>query len=75
MKIRNDTEMTHYQIQKSCSICGRKIVVDITSIGSPHQNIEAVTCIECVPDKSKLLGDKIVELEFKPIKEQDSEIS
>lgn len=39
--------MTHYQEQYTCSKCKREFVVDISSIGSGHQTILAVTCKEC----------------------------
>lgn len=39
--------MTHYQEQYQCSICERKFIVDIQSIGTGHQSILAVTCKEC----------------------------
>ena len=39
--------MEHYQEQHACSKCQREFIVDIQSIGSPHQFILAVTCKEC----------------------------
>ena len=50
--------MQHYQKQISCTICERVFIVDIVSIGSPLQSVEAVTCLECVPEPDKLLGDR-----------------
>lgn len=44
---RTETYMTHYQEQYQCSVCKRKVIVDITSIGTGHQIIQAITCYDC----------------------------
>lgn len=31
-----------------CSKCGRKILIEISSIGTAHQMIQNVVCAECV---------------------------
>ena len=48
--------MQHYQEQYTCSICQRVFVVDFTSIGTGHQTILAITCLECV----KKIGGRIM---------------
>jgi hypothetical protein len=53
--------MKHYQQTISCGICERTFVVDILSWGSPHQSVEAVTCLHCVPEPEKLLGENVIE--------------
>ncbi len=37
----------HYQEQYQCNVCKREFVVDITSVGTGHQIIRAVTCKGC----------------------------
>ena len=39
--------MEHYRREFECGVCERKLVADITSIGTPHQTIIAITCREC----------------------------
>lgn len=39
--------MQHYQIHMQCGICKRAIIADIFSVGVEHQNIAALTCLEC----------------------------
>lgn len=34
-----------------CSDCGRKILVFLTSIGTPHQFVNSVVCGECLAKK------------------------
>ncbi len=39
--------MQRYQIRLACGLCDRKIVIDVVSWGSPHQSVQAATCLEC----------------------------
>jgi hypothetical protein len=39
--------MEHYQVKKLCGVCQRKLIADISSVGSPHQTLMAITCEEC----------------------------
>ena len=48
--------MEHYQSRFVCKGCGRELIVDIVSIGTGHQMIQAVTCSEC----AKKMGGKIM---------------
>ena len=43
--------MTVIHYKAACSDCGRKILVMLTSIGSPHQFVNSVVCGECVVKK------------------------
>lgn len=36
-----------------CGVCGREVIIDMGSIGTPHQFILAVTCAECALKPSK----------------------
>lgn len=57
--------MEHYQEQYTCSVCKRVLVVDISSIGTGHQSILAVTCKGCA---TRIMKDgEVEEPEFKPI--------
>ena len=56
--------MNHYQEQFKCSVCSRVLIVDIFSFGVTHQNIEAVTCLECAKRvKGNILGNTIEEID------------
>ena len=48
--------MEHTQLRKACKICGRPFIIDIFSVGSPHQFVQAVTSEECV----KAAGGRIM---------------
>jgi len=39
--------MQHYQSRIACGVCKRPFIVDIFSVGTPHQFVKAVTCEEC----------------------------
>jgi len=39
--------MDYYRINKQCGVCNREFIIDMSSIGTPHQNVVAVTCKEC----------------------------
>lgn len=63
--------MKHYQLQFQCGICKREFVVDIISIGTTHQTIQAITCLKC----AKKVGGKIMKNEIEELKfENDFEI-
>lgn len=58
--------MKHYQEQFKCSVCGRVLIVDLKSIGTTHQSILAVTCLECAKKVGgNILGDTIEEVDNK----------
>ena len=55
--------MEHYQEKYNCGLCGRTSVVDIQSIGTGHQMIKVVTCLECaIKVKGNLMGNKREEI-------------
>jgi len=54
--IKGVRKMEHYQKQYKCSVCKRELIVDLTSIGTQHQNIMAITCKEC----AKLVNGNIM---------------
>lgn len=58
--------MQHYQIRLSCGLCQRSMVIDVISYGTPHQSIQAVTCMQCAEEKGvQLLAEgEIRELKF-----------
>ena len=58
--------MRHYQKQFECSICGKVIIIDFTSIGTTHQMVQGVTCLECAKNapNSNIMGDKVEEIKF-----------
>jgi len=59
--------MEHYQDNFRCSICKREFVVDIISIGTSHQVIQAITCKECgLKVKGNIMANK-EEIKFPPI--------
>ena len=43
--------MEGYYTQLACSVCGRKMVAIMASIGSRHQWVADIKCAECVTDK------------------------
>ena len=52
--------MEHYQKQFTCSLCKRVLIADIMSFGTSHQNILAITCLECAERVGgKIMGEKI----------------
>lgn len=55
--------MFHTQEVHRCS-CGRQVVIDFMLNGTIHHTVLAVTCMDCVLDKSKLLGDAIERLDY-----------
>lgn len=63
----------HYQVIKACGICKKNIIADIFSIGTGHQDIVAMTHMECVPPGVQLLGDKVEQLVYKPKDEKEKE--
>jgi DNA-directed RNA polymerase subunit RPC12/RpoP len=51
--------MNHIQQRFVCSVCKRGFIVDVFSIGTEHQIIQAVTCVECAYKvKGNILDDK-----------------
>lgn len=58
--------MQHYQIRLACGLCQRPMVIDVISYGTPHQSIQAVTCMQCAEEKGvQLLAEgEIRELKF-----------
>jgi hypothetical protein len=58
--------MTHTQEIHKCSSCAREVVIDFMINGAPHHTVLAVTCMACVKDKSKLMGDVIERLDYGP---------
>lgn len=56
--------MFHIQEIHACQICSRKVVIDFLINGTPHHTVLAVTCMDCVSDPSKLMGDAIERLDY-----------
>ena len=43
--------MRYINSKAVCSDCGRKILVMLNSIGTPHQSVASVVCAECLKKK------------------------
>ncbi len=56
--------MTHTQERHTCKACGREVVIDFVINGTTHHAVLAVTCMDCIKDKTKLLGDKVEYLNY-----------
>ncbi len=56
--------MTHIQERHTCKACGREVVIDLIINGTIHHDIIAVTCMDCVKDQTKLLGDKVEYIKY-----------
>ena len=57
--------MKHYQEQYKCSVCKREFIIDLISYGTTHQNIKAVTCVECAKEKGgNIMGSKVDDIGF-----------
>ncbi|KXB00738.1 hypothetical protein AKJ40_00835 [candidate division MSBL1 archaeon SCGC-AAA259M10] len=53
----------------NCSICGKEIIVTVTSIGVTHQMIEGFVCEDCYRERLKELREKVEDEKFERIKE------
>jgi hypothetical protein len=56
--------MQHSQKRLTCPGCKRVVVIDVLSIGTPHQFIQGMACLECIPE---LGGTLLKEGEVKKI--------
>ena len=55
--------MEHYQQQIACGVCTRLFIIDVSSIGTSHQFIQAVTCYACAEQvKGRIMGKDEVEV-------------
>lgn len=61
--------MVHTQEIHQCQ-CGRKVVVDFMINGSPHHTVLAVTCLACVTDPNRLLGDRTEPMQIRRIQNE-----
>ncbi|KXB00930.1 hypothetical protein AKJ41_03500 [candidate division MSBL1 archaeon SCGC-AAA259O05] len=53
----------------NCSVCGREIIVTVTSIGVTHQVIEGFVCEDCYEERLKELRDEVEDEKFERTKE------
>lgn len=58
--------MEHFQVTKTCQVCGRVLIADISSIGTSHQSIMAITCALCAFKVGGriLKEDEVVQIEY-----------
>lgn len=52
--------MEHYQFTKPCGVCKKIIIADISSIGTEHQTIMALTHMECAMQvNGRIMGSEV----------------